>query len=117
MGHLHQRVKLAGEKSVTVEMLVDTGATYSSISEELARAVGVLRWPRPITMTLADGRRKKVATGMATFKIAGREAPATILIGKVAKPILGVATLEVLGFAVDPKRRRLIPTRGYAIRG
>jgi clan AA aspartic protease len=117
MGHLHQRVKLTGERSVTLDMLVDTGATYSIVSEELAQKIGVTRYPRPVTMTLADGRRKELETGVATFTVAGREAPAMILIGKVAEPILGVETLEVLGLAVDPRRQRVIPTRGYAVRG
>ncbi len=37
MGHIHQRVKLSAEKTVTVPMLVDTGATFSVIPEALAR--------------------------------------------------------------------------------
>ncbi len=116
MGHLHKRVKLIGDKTVTVRMLVDTGATYSIIPETIARAVGVLRAPRPVTMRLADGRRKKFDSGLATFSVAGREAPATILIGDVAEPILGVEALEVLGLTVDPRKRRLRRSRGFALR-
>jgi predicted aspartyl protease len=116
MSHLRQRVKLAWDKAATVMMLVDTGATFSMISEPLARAIGIPRSRRPVTVQMADGRRKKVATGTAIFTVAGREAPATILIGEVAEPILGVETLEALGLAVDPRRQRLTPTRGYAVR-
>jgi predicted aspartyl protease len=42
--------------------------------------------------------------------------PATILIGEVAEPILGVETLEALGLTVDPRKQRLIPSRAYAVR-
>ena len=117
MSHLLQRVKLTGDKTVTVTMLVDTGATFSMISEALARTIGVPRTRRPVRVTLADGRRKKLIAGTAIFTVVGREAPATILIGEVAEPILGVETLEALGLMVDPRGQRLKPSRGYAARG
>ena len=116
MGHIHQRVTLSAEKSVTVRMLVDTGATFSVIPETLARAVGITRLRRSVAVTLADGRRVKLDAGTAIFRIGGREAPATILVGDVAEPILGVETLEALGLTVDPRKRRLAPSRQYAVR-
>ncbi len=116
MGHIHQRVKLSADKVVTVRMLVDTGATFSVIPETLARAVGIKRLRRSATVTLADGRRVKLDAGTAIFRIGGREAPATILVGDVVEPILGVETLEALGLTVDPRKQRLAPSRGYAVR-
>ena len=115
MGLLHKRVKISWDKAATVRMLVDTGATYSVIPKALARAVGITA-VRPVTMTLANGRRVKVTGGTAMFKIGDREALTTILVGDVVEPILGVETLEVLGLAVDPRRRRLTPTRSYTYR-
>lgn len=114
MGHIHQRVTLSGDKTATVRMLVDTGATFSIIPETLAHTLGVRRHRRPVTMTLADGRRAKFGAGMAIFRIGDREAPATLLIGGVTEPILGVETLEALGLTVDPRKQRLSPSRGYA---
>jgi clan AA aspartic protease len=116
MGHVYQRVKLAAERTVTVRMLVDTGATYSVISDTLARAVGIKRLRRAVPITLADGRRVRLDAGTAIFRIGAREAPATLLVGDVAEPILGVETLEGLGLTVDPRRRRLAPSRHYAVR-
>ena len=116
MGHVHQRITLSAEKAVTVRMLVDTGATFSVIPEALARAVGVKRLRRSVAITLADGRRVKLDAGTAIFRIGDREAPATILVGDVAEPILGVETLEALGLTVDPRKRRLTPSRQYAVR-
>ena len=116
MGHINQRVKLSAEKAVTVSMLVDTGATFSVIPEALAQAVGIKRLRRAVAVTLADGRRVKLDAGTAIVQIGEREAPATILIGDVVEPILGVETLEALGLTVDSRKQRLVPSRNYAAR-
>jgi clan AA aspartic protease len=116
MGHVHQRVTVSAEKTATVSMLVDTGATFSVIPEALARAVGIKRLRRPVPITLADGRQVRLAAGTAIVRIGRREAPATILVGGVVEPILGVETLEALGLTVDSRRRRLAPSRNYAVR-
>ena len=116
MGHVHQRVTLFGEKSAIVRMLVDTGATFSVIPDALARAIGITRHRRSVPVTLADGRRLRLEAGTAVFRIGTREAPATILIGDVVEPILGVETLEALGLTVDSRKRRLTPSRQYTVR-
>lgn len=53
---------------------------------------------------------------VAVARIDGCEAPATILVGRVDEPILGVETLEALGLVVDPRRKRLSPSRPYTVR-
>ena len=116
VGQFYQAVKLTGDKTASVRMLVDTGATYSMISESLARAIGIKLHPRPYTTTLADGRRMKVNHGNAILGILGREAPGTLLVGDVAEPILGMEILEILGLTVDPRHRRLRKSRAFAIR-
>jgi predicted aspartyl protease len=68
-------------------------------------------------VTLADGRRKKFDGGLVGLSILGREALMTILIGDVAEPILGMEALEILGLAVEPRKRRLKAMRGFALRG
>jgi len=57
-----------------------------------------------------------VDAGTAIFRIGSREAPATILVGGVVEPILGVETLEALGLMLDARRRRLMASRSYAAR-
>ena len=116
MGHIHQMVRVRGTKSATVRMLVDTGATFSVIPPRLVRALGIPRLKRSVTVRLADGTALRLRAGVAVFEIDGREAPATILVGTVEEPILGVETLEALGLTVDPRRARLLPSRGYAVR-
>ena len=61
-------------------------------------------------------RAGKSATVRMLVDTDGREAAATILVGKVAEPILGVEALEALGLTVDSRRRRLVPSRPYAVR-
>src|SRR5262245_57830034 len=116
MGHVFQDVELRARRTAKVRMLVDTGATYSVIPDQLARALGITRIRRSVPITLADGRQVRLDAGTAIFRVSGREAPATILIGKVAEPVLGVETLEGLGLTVDSRRGRLRPSRGYSVR-
>lgn len=46
MGHVIQSVKISADKTATVSMLVDTGATFSVIPKEMARAGGAVHDPR-----------------------------------------------------------------------
>ncbi len=116
MGHIHQEVHLRAKKTVTVRMLVDIGATYSVIPPRLARTLGIRRPRRFVRVRLVDGRLLRLEADVAIVEIDGREAAATILVGKVAEPILGVEALEALGLIVDSRRRRLVPSRPYAVR-
>jgi clan AA aspartic protease len=116
MGHVYQKVRLTAQRAKTVRMLVDTGATFSVIPTSLARALGIGRPRRSASVRLADGRLVRLGADVAIVRIDGREAPATVLVGKVNEPILGVETLEALGLVVDPRRKRLAPTRPYAVR-
>jgi len=116
VGHIYQKVRLRGEKAVTARMLVDTGAAFSVIPPTLARALGIKRPRRFATVRLADGRAVRVGADVAKFQIDSREAPGTILVGKVDESILGVETLEALGLVLDLRRKRLSPSRPYAVR-
>ncbi|HYS92643.1 MAG TPA: retroviral-like aspartic protease family protein [Candidatus Acidoferrales bacterium] len=116
MGHIHQRVRLRAKRAASVSMLVDTGATFSVIPPTLARALGIRRPRRSVSVRLADGRRVRLGADVAILRIDGREAPVMILVGQVHEPILGVEALEALGLVVDPCRKRLARSRPYALR-
>jgi len=99
-----------------VRMLVDTGATYTLLPEDLADRLGVVRSPRPIRVALADGRSCELPVGTVLIRLQGREAGARSLIGPShAEPLLGVETLEALGLRVDPASGALEPTRSHAV--
>ena len=97
-------------------MLVDTGATYSVVPPSVARALGIEPPRRRVAVRLADGRRIRLGVDTAIVKIDGREAAVTIAVGDVAEPVLGVEALEALGLVVDFRRKRLVPSRPYAVR-
>jgi clan AA aspartic protease len=116
MGHVIQKVTLTGRQSKAVDMFVDTGATFSVLPPDLADEIGVVRLGRTYRITLADGSSVDMEAGTASVRVLDREAPATVLIGPVDEPILGVETLEALGLTVDPSTGTLHKKRSYAVR-
>jgi predicted aspartyl protease len=54
--------------------------------------------------------------GTVLVRLLGREAGDTALIARRgAEPVLGVEALEALGLTVDPRSRKLKPTRARAV--
>jgi len=97
-------------------MLVHTGATYSLISPELADRIGVVRFPKRQTITLANGQRTEADVGLVMVDVEGRSVATPAFIVPCDEPLLGVEALEALGLAVDPARGVLTPTRSYTVR-
>jgi clan AA aspartic protease len=115
MGHVFVKAMLEGVKGQEeADMLVDTGATLSTIPEDLAQRLGVPKL-KPKRAQLADGRELIVEAGTVQIKINGREAPTTVLI-MGNELLLGVETLETLGLKVNPQTRTLEPTRSFVLR-
>ena len=74
------------------------------------RDIGVAPAGR-ITVRLADGRRAAREVGDAIVAIEGDSTPCRVIFGDPGDGILlGLTVLEQLGLAVDPVRRRLVPT-------
>ena len=116
MGHVFQKVTLSAEHERDVAMLVDTGATYSLISPDLADQLGVVRFPRKETVRLANGQQVEADIGLVRVQVGDRAAATPALIAECDEPLLGVEALEALGLSVDPGTGDLKPTRGYAVR-
>lgn len=116
VGHVVKKIRLSAKQGRDVEMLVDTGATYSLISPELEEELGVSRFPQKETVTLANGQKIEADIGAVRVEVAGRSAVTLALIGACDEPLLGVEALEALGLSVDPSDLSLKPTRGYAVR-
>src|SRR5207249_8574632 len=74
MGHFRVVVEIGnrvGERFVTIEALVDTGATYTWVPRDVLGTLGVVPdegWP----FILADGREVRYPMGWMQIKIGGR---------------------------------------------
>jgi len=100
---------------MTLDLLVDTGATWSLIPPETARVLGVEPFEtRPVRT--ADGRRLDLPLAEVRFTIDGRSLTTPCLIGAPgATALLGAVTLEALGLAPDPVQKILVPVTGFLL--
>ncbi len=104
-----------GARYHSVEATVDTGATYTMIPADVLRDLTVSVLERR-TFELADGRVTDYDVGETKVRIDGRVVTRLVVFGDPeAVPVLGADTLEGLGLAVDPVRRKLVPTRGLLL--
>lgn len=116
MGHVFVTAELSWVNAEQVRLLVDTGATYTLLPEDLARRLGIAPSPRSVRVTLADGSEKDFQLGTVLVRLEQREAGATVLIAPPgSEPLLGVEALEALGLAVDPTSLTLRPSRAHGV--
>lgn len=103
---------MAGGGFERVEALVDTGATYTLLPQEVLERLGVQ--PRgKRRFILADGREVLCPTAWVNAKIDGEVQPTIVVFGEPGcDPLLGAVTLEEFGFAVDHVSRQLIAVPG-----
>lgn len=104
-----------GERFVSIEAIVDTGASYSMFPRRTLEQLGI----RPIDQdefTLADGRKVKRDVAVASVRLDGRVRPTVCVVGdEGTKPLLGAITLEAFGLAADPVNRRLVKAPLYLL--
>ena len=98
-----------GERFETVEVMVDTGSTYTALPGDLLRRLGV-----PVAeiaqSELADGSMAPIEVGDTIIRLEGRQFPTPVIFGGDGEPsLLGVMALERARLAVDPLNGRLIP--------
>lgn len=117
MGYVFVNAYLEGTKSgEELRALVDTRATYTTISKEMAENIGVLVYPRKFKTRLVDGREVEAKVGMACIRVNEREAPIKVAVTHCKEPLLGVQTLETLGLKVNPETGELEPSRSFVLR-
>lgn len=103
-----------GERSLEVDALVDTGASYTIVPATLLKRLGVEPIDK-IRLSLADGRPVEYDIGRAVATVNGRTEATLVVFGEDgARPLLGAYTLEGLRLAVDPVSARLVPATGWA---
>ena len=112
MGTFQITVEIAdprGQRFEALEMLVDTGATFTKAPKDLLDRLGV---PVESTYTavLADGSRVERTRGRTVIRLEVKEFPTPVTFGEDGKEsLLGAMALEDAILAVDPHSRRLIP--------
>jgi len=98
-----------GEISMKLEMIVDSGATYTQIPSSLLSRLNIERRYK---------RKLKIAAGEITERDAGEilitikdETLTTFVIfgDEASEPLLGAVTLEQFGLAIDPLNKILVP--------
>jgi clan AA aspartic protease len=102
-----------GERFIPVDVLVDTGASYTTLPEEMLRDLGV----RPIgkqRFMLACGQTMTKDLGETKVRLGDKERTTVVVFGDAGMtPLLGAVTLEQMGLGVDPMAQRLIEVDGY----
>jgi clan AA aspartic protease len=96
-------------KRLKVEFLVDSGAMYSVVPKTILKKLGI-KSRETKTFTLADGTDITRKVGNALFALGHSERASPIIFGeKGDTPLLGMVSLEALGYILDPLRRELRP--------
>jgi predicted aspartyl protease len=114
MGAFSVRVRVWNIKEpsrvVELDLLVDTGSTYTVIPGSVLEELGV-RAGRIVRLRLADGRVIERPIGEVGIEAEGYVASATpVVFGDEGIYLLGSVTMEQLGLAPDPVEKRLKPT-------
>ena len=114
MGSIIANIKVSNPsetlKSITLSLLVDTGATFTVIPlEDLVKIGAKPRAKR--RLRTADGRVVKRAGGTILAEVMGKAEEVPVVFGeKGDMPVIGITTLEILGLEIDPLTRQLRPT-------
>jgi predicted aspartyl protease len=90
------------------EFLVDSGAVYSVVPQNLLKALGI----KPTSsqeFILANGEIIKRPIGNAYFEYKGKIRAAPVVFGDEGIFLLGATTIEAFGMILDPIRRELRP--------
>ena len=96
-------------REVTLNGLVDTGASYTVVPEAVLDGLGIERDDAE-TFEFADGSRHELSFGRAEMELQGRTRDVYVVFGNNEDPILlGAMALEAFALAADAKNRTLIP--------
>lgn len=115
MGITEVAVDIANPRDQTkwqkLDLIADTEAIFSVIPRSTLEQLGITPYAEE-TFHLADGREIQRQLGDVFIRIDGKSRTVPAIFGEPTDtPLLGVTTLEILGFAIDPRTRRLEPTK------
>lgn len=115
MGTFYVTIELGdvqGANWRTLDALVDTGASTTSVPASVLRGLGV----RPLykeRFRFAQGEVREMPVGETRIRLAGKEFTTQFVFNEEGTPtLLGALALEGAYMAVDPVGQRLIPVEG-----
>ncbi len=100
-----------GKKSQEVDLLVDSGATYSLLPENVWKELKLKPF-RTMKFSLADGTTIERDISETRFEYKGLFGTTQVILGKGNdEALLGAFTLEALGLILNPFTRELVPMK------
>ena len=97
------------ERSVDLDLLVDTGSTYVLLPPDVISRLG-LAHPFERRAELASGQRVVYRMGEVRVGLDADQRTTVFLAGPPdCRALLGAVALEEFGLAADPLHRRLVP--------
>ena len=103
-------------KEAVVDLVVDTGATYTVLPSGLLKGLGI-KPTRSVKLRLADKRVLERPLGEVGVEIEGYTASATpVVFGEEGVFLLGSVTMEQLALAPDPVEKKLKPVEVLPMR-
>ena len=100
------------QRWTTLDALVDTGASITSVPASVLHDLGV----EPMTrkrFRFAQGETRTMDVGQTWVRVEGRERITLVVFNEEGTtPLLGALALEAAFMAVDPVARKLVPVVG-----
>ena len=104
-----------GGRRVTIDALVDTGSTFTTLPAALLNDMEVVP-RRQVRMRVADGRSITEQLGVLNIELNGIEDVTYVVFGGPDAPAtIGAITLEALLLGVDPVNKKLVPVEGWLV--
>jgi aspartyl protease family protein len=113
LGYVHTRAIIANTadrtKRIDLDCLADTEAIYTMIPRDMLEKISIRTLgSRPFK--LANGKTEEYMVGEAYLEVQNVGVTSLVVFGpEKSTPLLGVTTLELLGFQVDPVSGQLKP--------
>lgn len=116
MGQFYVSGRVIGPTGIeeTLDLLVDTGATFLCVPRKVADALG-LQPKRSVPIITAGGREEMWPVAEVRIVVVDREVPTLCFIAPEGPALLGAVALESLLLAVDPVAKRLVPAKAYVM--
>ena len=113
MGYVKVKAKVSNplkrEKYLELELLVDTGAIYSALPEDILNKLEIKPMGKR-SFKVASRELKEYKVGEVFIEVQGIGATSLVVfLPKNSMPLLGVTTLELLGLQLDPVTGKLKP--------